>query len=83
MVMVYHFEVWNHGRGENIVLPHKCDANFIEQVGGTILHGTGEEVDPGALDAAGRYDPNPTGQDIGKELRQSGENGSSQGHAAT
>jgi hypothetical protein len=61
MVTVYHFEVWNHGRGDNIVLPHKCDANFIEQVGGTILPGTEEEVDISALDAAGRYDPKKSG----------------------
>jgi len=72
MVMVYHFEVWNHGRGENIVLPLKCGADLIERVGGTILAGTEEEVDVSALDAAGRYDPNPTGQDIGKDIRQSG-----------
>jgi hypothetical protein len=57
MIMVYHFEVWNHARGENIVLPLKCDADLIERVGGTILPGTGEEVDVGALDVAGRYDP--------------------------
>ena len=57
MVMVYHFEVWDYARGENIVLPLKCDADLIERVGGTILPGTGEEVDVSALDAAGRYDP--------------------------
>jgi len=57
MVMVYHFEVWDYARGENIVLPLKCDADLIERVGGMILPGTGEEVDVSALDAAGRYDP--------------------------
>jgi len=60
MVMVYHFEVWDYARGENIVLPLKCDADLIERVGGTILPGTGEDVDASALDAGGRYDPQKT-----------------------
>ena len=64
MVMVYHFEVWNYARGENIVLQLKGDVDLIERVGGTILPGTGEEVDVGALDAAGRYAPQST---VGKD----------------
>ncbi len=60
MVMVYYFEVWDQVGGENIVQPLKSDANRIKQVGGTILPGTGEEVDVADLDADGRYDPNKT-----------------------
>ena len=60
MVMVYHFKVWDQVAGKIIVQPLKSDATRIDQVGGTIIAGTGEEVDVDALDADGRYDPNKT-----------------------
>ena len=54
---VYHFRVWDKIKGGTIVQPLKCDADRIKQVGGSIVPGTGEEVDVADLDADGRYDP--------------------------
>jgi hypothetical protein len=37
--------------------PWKAKAEYIAQVGGSIIAETEEEVDAGLLDAEGRYDP--------------------------
>ena len=54
---VYYFRVWDKIKGGTIVQPLKSDADRIKQLGGSIVPGTGEEVDVADLDADGRYDP--------------------------
>jgi hypothetical protein len=56
-VRVYHFRVWDKIKGGTIVQPLKSDADRIKQLGGSIVPGTGEEVDEADLDADGWYDP--------------------------
>ena len=61
MVTVHRFKVWDIRTGDYVVQPLKSPAERIKQVGGEIIPGTAEEVDPSALDGEGRYGgPKPT-----------------------
>jgi hypothetical protein len=57
MVMVYHFRVWDHIKGETVIPPLKRPSDRIRKVRGEIILETGEDVPLDALDDLGRYDP--------------------------
>jgi hypothetical protein len=56
MVKVYSFEMWDQAKGEMVIQPLKSPASHIIRIGGKIISGTAEEVDPTCLNAEGRYD---------------------------
>lgn len=56
-VTVHHYLVWDHQQGRNFVPPSKATLSRIELDRGTIVPGTAEQVDAGALDGRGRYAP--------------------------
>lgn len=56
-VTVHQYLTWDHQNGRSVASQAKATAERIQFVGGKIVPGTGEEVDPAALDGRGRYLP--------------------------
>lgn len=51
---VHSFKVWDNRAGDTLQPSHKSTAERIARVGGEIIPGTGEWVEPSAVDAEGR-----------------------------
>jgi hypothetical protein len=61
-VTVHKFKVWDISVGDYVVQSTKSTAERIKEIGGDIIPGTAEEVDPADLDDQGRYH-RPKGSD--------------------
>ncbi len=57
MITVYHFQLWDHGKGRIFIPRCKSTAERIKQIGGEFIPETAQEIEPSRLDALGRYDP--------------------------
>jgi hypothetical protein len=57
MVTVYHFQVWDQGKGRAFIPRRKSTPQRIKQIGGELIPDTAQEIDPSRLDKFGRYDP--------------------------
>jgi hypothetical protein len=56
-VTVHEYLTWDHRSGRSVVARAKATVERIGLVGGKVVPGTAEEVDPSALDGGGRYVP--------------------------
>lgn len=54
-VTVYSFRMFSKTPGDWIQAPHKAARETIEQLGGVVLEGTGEEVEIASLDDEGLF----------------------------
>jgi hypothetical protein len=59
-VTVYQFLTWDHQNGRSVTSRTKSTLERIQLIGGKIVPGTAEDVDTAAIDAAGRYIPEPS-----------------------
>lgn len=55
MLLVFRFRAWDDILGAWVVFPVKSSPERVAAMGGTIIPGTGEYVDPAELDALGQY----------------------------
>jgi hypothetical protein len=57
MALVYHFDVWNHGAGENVRAPRMATMDAIKRANGVADISSEMPVDESSLDGNGFYPP--------------------------
>jgi hypothetical protein len=62
MVTVYRFRAFDPDTNEWVVQLSKATKDYIEMIGGRIIDGTAENVDPATLDPVGQLVPNQQGR---------------------